>query len=116
MTPIKVFFSGSFTENKKEFDVMEGILTDASKYGNIRIIRMDKYWETQTDRDTSNFEKIDYWLVDLDYMLDCNAVIFFNGWEKHKGCLLERKFAESTGMLILQWNEIIKPEVIHEEA
>ena len=108
MDKLKIFLSGSFTENKKDFDLIEGLLTDAGKHGNIEIVRMDKYWESQTDHDTSNFEKIDYWLIDLDFMLDCTVVVFCKGWENHAGCRLEHKFAESMGMLIFDQDAIIK--------
>ena len=110
MEPVKVFISGSFTENKADLDKIEGLITDASKYGNIEVVRMDKWWDTQTCYDTSKFEKIDYWLIDLDFMLDCNAVIFCNDWEKHDGCRIERKFAETHGMLILEQDEIMRIE------
>lgn len=107
---MKVFISGSFTENKADFDELEGILTDASRYGDIEVVRMDKWWDTQVAYDTSKFEKVDYWLIDLDFMLDCNAVIFCNGWEKHEGCRIERKFAEAIPLLIFEQDEIIAIE------
>ena len=97
----KAFISGSFREDKKHFDEVEIYL----KGQGLEVVRMDKFWDKQTEIDTTNFEKIDYWLVDLEHLATCDMAVFISGWDKHAGCRLERKFAElSDTITIVEYN------------
>lgn len=97
----RAFISGSFKEDKRHFDEIEVYL----KAKGLEVVRMDKFWENQTEIDTTNFEKIDYCLVDLEYLAKCDMAVFISGWEKHNGCRLERKFAElSDTITIVEYN------------
>ena len=107
---LKVFLSGSFKECREEFDLLEDWLQGsrlAFSAADAEVVRMDKYWETQTEYNTSNFEKIDYWLIDLDFLADCNVIILCKGWENHEGCRLEKKFAESLDILVVYSTDLV---------
>lgn len=93
------FISGSFRQ-KEDFDKVEAYL----KKQGLSVTRMDKYWETQDEYDTSDWEKMDYLLVDLEFLARNDIAIFLPGWEKHNGCRLERKFAElSDTITVVDW-------------
>ena len=91
--PLKVFLSGSFTENAEDFNKYESII----KQLGMEVVRMDKYWEEHPDEvklieemnETEDEQKLVFWRKDIIHLERCDAVVFLPGWIKHRGCCME---------------------------
>lgn len=40
--------------------------------------------------------------TDIRLLLDCDAIYLCHGWQKSKGCVLERNIAEQCGMIVME--------------
>lgn len=93
---MRIFLSGSFKLCGDIFDHLE----DTFKYVG-EVVRMDRFWASQTLYDTTNWSKDKFWEIDCRCLSNCDVVIFCGDWMKHEGCRREYERAKTEGKTIL---------------
>ena len=93
---MRIFLSGSFKLCGDIFDHLE----DTFKYVG-EVVRMDRFWASQTLYDTTNWSKDKFWEIDCRCLSNCDVVIFCGDWMKHEGCRMEYERAKTEGKTIL---------------
>lgn len=63
---------------------------------------MDTYFEDEVDEEQYINPALYYLAMSIDYLGQADALYMVKGWERSKGCRVERKAAKEYGIKILE--------------